>query len=528
MKARTISFVALVYLCATFAFASQKPYLPNTATVIPTGIDGKAYDIIVVSDQKPLLQPIQTTLPVLFYAGTSADSRYEAYTSLAAYDELAPNGRREVTSARLSIEAKEHLVPTGELVIEDKTTGARWNANSPNQYAVSAAWSPRNPNLIAFTFSSGSDYGLAVANVRSKTVKVVQSNNVLPDKIAWDSSGENVQFYEKDNAPSMLEVRGESSSHFALAQAAVAATSDAKSSATWSTQLPQPDAFKGRMEGNSNQAFFILLPDGIRFTGTDLVGSSEGELRNSKGELLRRVTTDVIAGVASEGIAFKNFLPTGVELNFMTSKGQVYNLSTTSSIVQYFLPFFSFTSPTITVTQVGNGYTTACGVVDHKGNLAYAYDMQARPGSESVESAASGTIAYLASFVTCNSMDNGSDGTTCSDYRSTCNSNGNWGNVIIIQHADGTWTKYTHLKYGYVLPPSTGVSVDYGCEISREGHTGWTVGNKNGCGDHLHFQRQVSGDRDGSSTSITFADQVNPLRCTTYTSGNAGRSCLFR
>ena len=155
--------------------------------------------------------------------------------------------------------------------------------------------------------------------------------------------------------------------------------------------------------------------------------------------------------------------------------------------------------------------------------MAYAYDMQATAGNEAILAAGDGTIAYLFRTVTCNSLDT----VGCTDYSSTCSSNGGWGNAVVLQHADGLWTKYTHLRQSSVIPTVTGRSAGIGCQLATEGHTGATVGIKNGCGDHLHFQRQTSSSVNGVSTSITFSDATSPLSCTTYQSLNAGRSCIF-
>jgi hypothetical protein len=295
----------------------------------------------------------------------------------------------------------------------------------------------------------------------------------------------------------------------------------------WSSQLPRLEEAKTTSTFKP-QAYEITLSDGTRFGGDDFLGRSQLRVLNPEGELAKPAVADVVIGVLPDGVVYKRMTPSGAAIEFIDRKGNISDLAATKSLVNYYLPFMPFFSPGITVTQSGSGYSPQCGVFDHTGAMAYAYDMQAVAGNESIESAASGTVAYLAKTVTCNSLDTAG----CSDYSSACTgtaSNSGWGNTIILQHADGTWTKYSHLRYGSVLPPSTGVSVDFGCELATEGHTGATVGNKNGCGDHLHFQRQVTAAIGGSSTSITFADQtVFPLRCTTYTSGNQGRSCLFR
>jgi hypothetical protein len=523
MKKTVITlFILASILCGAIMISYAGELLGEHQTPIPASMDGKAYEIVFTREHKPQLRTIATSLPVLFYAGKSKNGAYQSYTSLAAYDETAHKGHREVTIEQLATNPTLRLVPTGDLQVEDRT-GNRWQINDANQYVISAAWSPSNSDVLAFTFSSGSDYGIAIANVKSKRVQILRSTSILPDRIAWSPSGTAIQFYEEDEQNS--HTNGFITPHYTLAQETVTSTKQEKLNDTWSLQLPQP---KDDPSTPDHQAFSIALPDGTQFKGDNLLGGSSAlTLINPEGSVIKKTQVDIIVGVSLNGMAFKKVIPGGMELDFMDRQGHLYPLASTLSSVTYRLPFFAFTTPTITVTQVGSGFSTQCNLFDHTGNMAYAYDMQARPGSETIEASADGTVSYLASFVTCNSADNGSDGSPCTDYSQNCNSNGGWGNVVIIQHADGTWTKYTHLKAGSVLPPSTGVSVGFGCEIAREGHTGYTIGNKNGCGDHLHFQRQTSSSLNGVSTSISFSDQTNPLRCTTYTSGNTGRSCLF-
>jgi hypothetical protein len=42
--------------------------------------------------------------------------------------------------------------------------------------------------------------------------------------------------------------------------------------------------------------------------------------------------------------------------------------------------------------------------------------------------------------------------------------------------------------------------------LGDEGGTGTTSGNKNGCGDHLHFAKQSSAAAGGTSVSVSFSD----------------------
>ncbi len=73
------------------------------------------------------------------------------------------------------------------------------------------------------------------------------------------------------------------------------------------------------------------------------------------------------------------------------------------------------------------------------------------------------------------------------------------------------------------------MSAARGCCLGDEGGTGRTIGNKGGCGDHLHFQRQTSSSRSGTSTSISFTDAaVSNTSCQkTYTATTGGMSCIL-
>jgi hypothetical protein len=143
--------------------------------------------------------------------------------------------------------------------------------------------------------------------------------------------------------------------------------------------------------------------------------------------------------------------------------------------------------------------------------MAFANDMWS--GAGHILASSAGTVVYVKTDVTCNSC----AGASCSDYRSGCASNSGWGNVVILEHADGTWTKYTHMRPGSARVV-LGQSVCAGLWIGTQGHTGCTAGGT--CGDHLHFQRQSSSALSGRSLRIDFFDATNPLACyRTYPSG---------
>jgi len=63
-----------------------------------------------------------------------------------------------------------------------------------------------------------------------------------------------------------------------------------------------------------------------------------------------------------------------------------------------------------------------------------------------------------------------------------------YGNYILINHGDGTMTRYAHLKYGGVMV-SVGTMVNQGQAIALSGNTGGSTG------PHLHYEVYVNGVR---------------------------------
>jgi len=156
-----------------------------------------------------------------------------------------------------------------------------------------------------------------------------------------------------------------------------------------------------------------------------------------------------------------------------------------------------------------------------------------------------GTTYNGLSNATCNCVDSGSDGSTCSIYSTSsscvktskdkkisCNTSSStsgygWGNHVIFLHADGKYTKYTHIEYGTVKVMTSGTSASAGCWVGDEGGTGASSGNKNGCGDHVHFQWQSGGSRSDPSVSGSFSETgaLTSSSCKTYTPTLGAMSC---
>lgn len=77
----------------------------------------------------------------------------------------------------------------------------------------------------------------------------------------------------------------------------------------------------------------------------------------------------------------------------------------------------------------------------------------------------------------------------------------NWGNNVVVKHADNSCTRYAHLAYDTVTSLAAGSEVKQGEYLGREGNTGYTL--PQGAGHHLHFQRETCG---GSSLPIDFVE----------------------
>ncbi len=119
---------------------------------------------------------------------------------------------------------------------------------------------------------------------------------------------------------------------------------------------------------------------------------------------------------------------------------------------------------------------------------------------------ADGLVVYTSESMTCNLTQPG-----CPDYSPTGCPGFYLGNQVIIQHADGTYSAFSHLQTNSIQV-AVGTSVCQGLYVARQGHIGTTSGPFNSCGDHLHVQRQISPDPSGQSIPLTFSD-VAFIRC---------------
>ncbi len=144
-----------------------------------------------------------------------------------------------------------------------------------------------------------------------------------------------------------------------------------------------------------------------------------------------------------------------------------------TAAVEYHLPF-----------RIGESYRVNqgwFGPYSHFGQSSYAYDF-GLPSDTPVVAAASGVVAYV------------QDGLTKCGGPSLVEA----ANYVVINHADGTATLYSHLSKSEAV---VGERVFAGQEIGRSGRTGYTD-----CAAHLHFARQAQGAAFTQSRPVYFVE----------------------
>ena len=165
------------------------------------------------------------------------------------------------------------------------------------------------------------------------------------------------------------------------------------------------------------------------------------------------------------------------------------------------------------ITQTWHSlYTSACLGDGHTGSMSYALDFNLAGNNDCgthATSVAAGTVVFAKSDV--------SEG--CWGCKDATKHNYGWGNVVIVDHGSGVFSKYCHLQY-------QSVKVKVGDPVCQGQHLGniGTTGNSTGC--HLHWQLQSAGTLNGQSIAFdSFADTSGvPVCGSTYTSQNTEKT----
>ena len=444
-------------------------------------VNGEAF-ILNQSGQRTETTLLKTSLPVFKAFGLSNDNTKLLYTALQ-------NG-----------------VPSGELYVEDLKK--RHLKKISPELVLEAAWSPANNNEVAYTFSTGASFGLAVVDIDSSKVNVLSPDGVVADVIQWDRAGQGIHYFRATTGYFQTQLSQDyiSTNKSVSAKAPEAPTSFPIVKKKGSSRILSQSSVKGEVTRPADlYSFQVLSPDGQHeISGENLFGTSTLFVRRGSSST-ERMGKGKLLKVLNNGVVIKSFSPGGSNVEFVDWKGQSTQLGA-ASVVNYNLPLANSV-----LTQGGVGYSSpgSCNLVSHTGSPhRFAYDLRG-PIGDHVLAAADGLVVLAVSTVTCNTLDTQG----CADYVPNCTEGNYLGNVVILQHADGSYTSYAHMDK-FSVQVAVGTNACQGLYLARQGHTGSTQGTHNGCGDHLHFQRQSSPDIFGESIATTFSDVAsNPLAC---------------
>ena len=469
--------------------------------------------------------PLKTSMPVFKAFDLSADRRTLLYSPL------------------------KKGMPSGELYLEDLSTQDHVKITS--RLVLTASRSPVDDNLVAYTFATGGGFGLALLRLASHEEIILASSNVFTENIQWNDSGTGINYFKTGDAEASdnnIVLKGKPGAVFddyvlwdnakgsaekvkstltlnpvfqavddPAAEKSVRdvpfgfPTLDARSGANSDIKRPSND----NLESTKNPfSFHLIAPDGLHeVTGDNMLGADALSSRTMSNESIVDLGTGQLIKVLRNGVLTRRFSPSGTQLQFVDWNGKATLVGL--SAVSHNLPLLNSV-----MIQGGTGYAGPgnCNITAHTGALQYAYDFQTQVVGTHALASADGLVVYTESSVTCNTIDT----TSCTDYNAGGCSGSYLGNIVIVQLADGTFSKYAHMETG---SPQVvvGTNVNQGLYIGRQGHTGSTAGVFNGCGDHLHFQVQSSPDIFGQSVPVDFADvAVEPLSCgTTYASASS-------
>src|SRR6185369_5285083 len=114
--------------------------------------NGKAF-ILKQKEQGIEVTPLKTSLPVFKAFGLSKDQKTLLYIPL------------------------KNSIPSGELYVDDLLTERLRRIT--NQLVMEAAWSPTEEDKIAYTFSGGQGFGLALAELKTGQFRTLVPNHVM-------------------------------------------------------------------------------------------------------------------------------------------------------------------------------------------------------------------------------------------------------------------------------------------------------------------------------------------------------------
>lgn len=519
--------ITLIAVISAVALAIGAPSLKIKSTPYHLWANNVGYNVYPSGDSVKISRA-KTTMPVVHYFGLNANGKYMAYLP------------------------KVDNFPGTYLVLE------KTNSHSVKKIDIfmdEAIWSPTNPNLLAYGGQSGEDgRSVLVYNVKTKESHEITDSNQFARKFYWSPDGSFIRL--ESVVAGMRYVDRENGAIYQSIDVSVDEQGERSNNAdVFHTDqqplltLKQPKNIRNirrtinelgmevefvKAEGQDG---VINFPDGTTITQGFGNQKNYPSLTIDNSQLNLRKQIDIrdydydSLQVLPRGVLMQGSGTASRDVIFISVNGDIQYLELPNQIsesirpqtVNYMLPMPDLSyGYDLTVVQVGQGWPTACNLFDHflSNGLGYAYDIQSRISSGApIVASADGNLMALNGSVSCNYGDADCPGAKCSSA--------SFGNYVVLLHADGSYTRYAHLAYGSI--PTFHYSnqpVHRGCQIGVEGHTGFTAGNKNLCGDHLHFQWQST--LFGSSIGgYSFAEAPGSLSCTTYWSSNAGSSCIF-
>ncbi|MCB9780184.1 MAG: hypothetical protein H6742_16575 [Alphaproteobacteria bacterium] len=493
---------------------------------IGLALDGQPLEVDL---SKPVPEVKSATYPLatLSYSGHDQSGRWSVGHTLDLGSDTTGLQWREPIPARQISALFDESVPSGDLYVYDEQTGETWQIDRPGQFALHQVWSPTEPGILYYTYAEMEGvYGLAEVDVRTGEVEVLVGDDVVAEYISFSTDGSRVEFLV---AGEPLRLPGERhATREVYAESLPVAPGD--SIAKVRTPLPVVGDRRPLSESeNGEQPFELGWRSGARLVGDDILGTRKLEVQDAGGEVLATIDGAYrVEALTDDGALVRIDTPAGTDLAWVLEDGTVMTVGSSTSTPSFKMPMPKNGGKVLNVTQMGESYSTACRLYSHRGSLGYAIDMQSIASTEAILAAGKGSVVTAVKTVTCNSLDDphadDADGTTCRLYSSGCTSD--YGNYVILLHRDGKYTSYSHMGYGTVTPDSTGTTAYRGCLLGEQGGTGATLGDRNGCGDHLHLARSSSSSIYGSTINFPFPDaRHSPLQCTWYKSGNEYRTC---
>ncbi len=428
--------------------------------------------------------------------------------------------------------------PSGVLLLEDLDTGVGKRVTS--QIVMSASMSPVDQGKIAYTLASEHGFGLGIADMETGSDTVIVERNVFAELVEWDQDGQSVRYFTTTPVESLklrptfdgrdfsgYENGQENDSTLFTAshdEHETVLTPQVFNLETRLTKYPDSETPAGfpKVGRNSRvplefrpedvdkngtstaRAFSIRSADGSHVvSGSDLVATGKITVKNTATGQTTVLGPVALSKVLNNGLLIKRFEPSKTITEYVDWNGNITELATV--VVDYNLPMANST-----MVQGGDGYSSPgnCNITAHSENMAYAYDFRNNTVGAHALAVADGLVVFTSASMTCNFTQPG-----CADYSATGCPGFYLGNQVIIQHADGAYSVFSHLQTNSIQV-GVGTNACQGQYVARQGHTGSVTGTFNGCGDHLHFQRQLTPDMAGQSVPVTFSDVASqPLSC---------------